>query len=72
MAHMTHMLSALLKARDEGNRLVAGPDTPYAGRAVVYSPRRDTVSPAVPDFYPWQVQGSLDRLSCTQVEAVRP
>ena len=69
---MTHTRSALLKARDEGHRLVAGPDTPYAGQPVVYSPRRDTVSPAVPDFYPWQVQGLQDRLSCAQVEAVRP
>lgn len=51
--------SELLEARENGERLEAGPRTEYAGERVEYLPRKDTVNNH-PDCYPWHVVGRPD------------
>jgi hypothetical protein len=62
--------SELYAARQTGERIEAGPRTPYSGQAVEHSPRKDSANNH-PDFYPWHVIGHPDhaRLRNSQVVA---
>ncbi|MFF2940200.1 hypothetical protein ACFVSQ_10195 [Streptomyces niveus] len=58
-------------ANQKGERIEAGPRTGYAGEAVEYSPRKDSVNNH-PDCYPWHVIGrpDYDRLRNSEVVVV--
>lgn len=53
----------------DGERLEAHPRTSYAGAAVEYLPRRDTVNNH-PDCYPWHVVGRPDYARLRRTEVV--